>query len=397
MINRTKNRSPRVSRPWKFVLLAGAVIIVLATFAAGTYLAGEIRDIEKQRIELWAKASNAAAMTEELDESRYLDLVLSVLESNTTIPMILVDFNGNIISGSNFGKQKDKDFAFLERELQALQASGTEPIEIRTDYFRQYVYYKDSILLQYLTWFPAAVVLLSALFIMLAWFFYRSDKEAEQHFLWVGMAKETAHQLGTPISAMLAWVELMRTQPLNREEQDMMARELTKDVDRLQTVAERFSKIGSMPERELHNVYEELQKAISYIRSRAPRKVKFILPDMENRNIQVMLNAPLFNWVLENLFKNALDALDGRGVIQIDVFEDNDYVYIDVSDSGRGISPKIQQRIFQPGFTTKKRGWGLGLSLSKRIIDHYHQGKLFVKQSLPGEGTTFRIQLPIER
>ena len=221
-----------------------------------------------------------------------------------------------------------------------------------------------------------------------------SARQAEQNRVWVGMAKETAHQLGTPISAIVAWIEHLRGMSINRPDQLEILDELTNDVARLDLIADRFSKIGSAPNLEAKDIYKELDKARIYMQRRASRRVKFQFPETGAEKKYVNINAPLFNWVMENLLRNALDAMDGEGLIKADVYEDHEMVCIDISDTGKGIPSSKQKMVFQPGFTTKKRGWGLGLSLAKRIIEEYHEGKIFVKQSEQNQGTIFTIKLP---
>ena len=272
--------------------------------------------------------------------------------------------------------------------------SGLEPVEFRGSNFLHFMYYKPSKLLRLLTYFPLIMLLMLTAFMGLGYLGLSTSRKAEQNRVWVGMAKETAHQLGTPISAIVAWIEHLRGSSEADEEKLEILDELTKDVDRLNLIADRFSKIGSAPELEKKNIFAELSKTKNYMQRRASRKVQFDFPDEANDPIYVKINSHLFNWVLENLVRNALDAMAGEGLIKAEVNEDAHYIGIDITDTGKGIPYNKQKVVFQPGYTTKKRGWGLGLSLAKRIIENYHEGKIYVKKSEQNVGTTFTIKLP---
>ncbi len=317
-----------------------------------------------------------------------------VINANTTIPIILVDDAGAVMEGRNFGEQRDTNILFLQQELATIKRYGHKPLE-GVGYAR-YIYYKESRILTLLKYLPYIQFLLIAAFIAIGYIGFSATRRAEQNRVWVGMAKETAHQLGTPISAMMAWIEHLRSFKPDDADTMMVVDELNKDVDRLRLVAERFSKIGSTPELERVNIYEQLEKCRNYMQKRAPRKVTFDFPEeADYQPIYVSINAPLFDWVIENLLRNALDALDGKGEILANVYRiDDEMVAIDISDTGKGIPANKFKTVFEPGYTTKKRGWGLGLSLAKRIIESYHNGKIFVKKSTANEGTTFTIRLP---
>lgn len=316
---------------------------------------------------------------------------LAIIDSNTTIPVILADENGEIISSRNFGTD---DPAILQRYLKKMQEEGIEPIRG----YGNELYYKESKVLTQLRYFPIIQLILIAAFVFLGYLGFSTARRAEQNRVWVGMAKETAHQLGTPISGILAWIEHLRT--IKEGDADVLevVDELDNDVRRLELIADRFSKIGAMPKLEPHNVYRELDTCRAYMEKRAPRKVRFSFPSPGDRPLlNVLLNPPLFAWVVENLLRNALDAMDGKGNIIAEVYEEGQFVCIDLSDSGKGIPPSRFKTIFEPGYTTKKRGWGLGLSLAKRIIEDYHNGKIFVKRSEENKGTTFTIKIPKAR
>ena len=284
-----------------------------------------------------------------------------------------------------------EDFDFLEKRLEKLKASGYPPVSGGEG---NLVYYEDSSTLRMLTYFPYIQLGLIAAFIAFGYFSFSSARKSEQNQVWVGMAKETAHQLGTPITAIVAWIEHLRMIHEGNEETAEVLDELNKDVSRLNLIADRFSKIGAVPELKKSNIFEELENMKNYMQRRAPRKVNFDFPSADSTPLFAQINAPLFNWVTENLMRNALDAMDGKGEISAKVTEDKDYIHIDISDTGKGIPPNKLKTVFQPGYSTKTRGWGLGLSLAKRIIESYHSGRIFVKKSQLNKGTTFTIKLP---
>ncbi|MEM6378083.1 MAG: HAMP domain-containing sensor histidine kinase, partial [Bacteroidota bacterium] len=267
-----------------------------------------------------------------------------------------------------------------------------EPFEV-VNYGAE-IYYKNPLILTQLQYFPIIQLLLIAFFIVFGYMTFSSARRAEQNRVWVGMAKETAHQLGTPISGIVAWIEHLRLLREDDEEVGEILDELGNDVKRLDLIADRFSKIGSEPKLETVNIFDELESSRAYMQRRAPRKVIFNFPDPHSNPLKVNINSHLFNWVIENLLRNALDAMGPKGSISAEVSEEANFVNIDLSDTGKGIPPSKFKAVFQPGFTTKKRGWGLGLSLAKRIVEEYHSGKIFVKKSEENIGTTFRIKLP---
>ena len=266
-----------------------------------------------------------------------------------------------------------------------------EPIEILfANNQKNYIYYRDSDLLIQLRWYPYFQLAIIALFLVVSYLAFSTSRKAEQNQVWVGMAKETAHQLGTPLSSLMAWVEYLKTQ-LNTDQTHIP--EIEKDLNRLNTITERFSKIGSAPALKKENIMEVLTTSVSYIRSRSSSKVEFTINNEQNYEVEAPMNVPLFEWVLENLFKNAIDAMSGDGSITINVLDQQQFVYIDITDTGKGIAKSKFKTVFKPGYTSKSRGWGLGLSLSKRIIEEYHDGHIFVKSSEINLGTTFRIVL----
>ncbi len=373
---------------WKLYLGIAGILILLISLVYTNYLSEKLAEGERTKVENWVLAQQQINDSER--EFEDLTLQTSILRSNSTIPVILVDERGNIEMAVNFGEGRNTDEAYLQRQIDKLEAEGFEPIRN----FAQTIYYKESKVLQLLRWFPLVQLVLIAAFIGFGFIGFSTARRAEQNRVWVGMAKETAHQLGTPISAIVAWIEHLRLLRKEDEEVQEVLGELNKDVSRLELIADRFSKIGSAPELKAVNIYEELDQCRAYMQRRASRKVHFDFPDPQNGDLKVQINPHLFDWVIENLLRNSLDAMNRQGAISADVYEDNDYVYIDLSDSGKGIPPSKHKAIFRPGYTTKKRGWGLGLSLAKRIIEEYHAGKIFVKRSEEGKGTTFTISLP---
>ena len=367
---------------WKIYLLLAALVILAISMLYTNYIADRLAEGEKDKVELFARAMES--LTDENDLSKDVSFEQAIT-ANIQIPVILVSETGEL-EAKNFPKS-----ANIQAELDKIKADGRPPVE-GVGYAR-YIYFKHTRLLTLLTFFPIIQVLLLSIFVIIGYLLFSSARKSEQNRVWVGMAKETAHQLGTPISGIVAWIEHLRS--MRPEDEDVMeiATELGNDVKRLDLIADRFSKIGSAPELKQVNIYNELDKCKTYMQRRASRKVTFSFPDTST-HLAVKINPHLFAWVIENLLRNALDAMDGKGEIKAEVYEDKDFVTIDVSDTGKGIPSGKHKTVFQPGFTTKKRGWGLGLSLAKRIIESYHSGKIFVKKSTVNEGTTFTIKLP---
>ncbi len=369
---------------WKWYLAIAGIIILLLTMGFTTYLTSKLAEEERKKVEIWTQA-----MTGHDD----FTLSLSVMQSNTTIPIILYDSETDeIIDARNFGEERDFDHdGFIRKELERLKKSGGKRIEVGP----QQIYYKQSTILTLLQYFPIFQMLLIGTFIAFGYYSFSTARRGEQNRVWAGMAKETAHQLGTPISAMLGWIDLLKTMREEDEEIHEIADELRNDVARLELIADRFSKIGSAPELKEVNIYDELEACRAYMQRRASRRVQFNFPEIEKvQPVYANINSHLFVWVIENLLRNALDAMGGKGEIGAKVYEEANYVCVDVWDTGKGIPSGKWKTIFEPGFSTKKRGWGLGLSLAERIIEEYHSGKIFVKESKEGEGTTFAIRLP---
>ena len=374
----------------KILLFLFAISIIFFTLWYTHRLA---ESIAKEEIKKAAEIADAYKIlnsntSDELELSKSLDKI----KFNENIPVIWANAKDEILAQKNFDSVRvEKDKAYLPHELHKLKKIH-QYINIKLPgNEKQYLYYKDSYLLVSIRKYPFYVLALVALFFVISYAAFTSARRAEQNQVWVGLAKETAHQLGTPLSSLSAWIEILRDK-LNTAEDDDMFDEMQKDIDRLVLIAERFSKIGSVPELQRHRVTDIIQNGIDYMAKRASKKINIYMLENSDTNIMSMLNPPLFEWVLENLMKNALDAMDDRGEITVNAFERDGFVTIDVRDTGKGISKNDLEQIFAPGFSTKKRGWGLGLTLAKRIIEEYHHGKIFVKES-SSKGTTFRIIL----
>jgi signal transduction histidine kinase len=377
---------------WKIYLsLAGITILLISLFYTG-YLAQRLREGERNKALL---LFNAYQTMQTADEDADLTLQLTIFESNNDIPIIVANEAGIAQFGKNFGPDLDTTMTFLQERLEHLKKKGPEPIPLSDAAARDYIYYQNSKLHELLTFFPFIQLLLLGAFVAIGYVSINNARRAEQNRVWVGMAKETAHQLGTPISAIIGWIEHLRDSPNTDNQELEVLKEMQNDVDRLDLIADRFSKIGSAPVLTPADIYAQMREITTYIRRRAPRKVVFNEPPVDTSPLMVGINAPLFNWVIENIMRNALDAIEeGTGIISWTVHNHHDQIEIDISDTGKGIPPSKLKVVFEPGFTTKARGWGLGLSLAKRIIENYHKGKIYVKHSKLGEGTTFAIQLP---
>ena len=388
MSRKNKNNIYSTKSRWKIYLGLAGLLIILLSFIYTSYLSNKIKEEEKHKVQ------HIALAIEALQDSTYLTLVNSIMEDNSTTPLILVNDRGGIDGARNFGEKKDLDTIFLRKELDLIIKTGDTPFVVSNQYNTLYIYYKQSKLLTQLNYMPLIQLLLISAFIFLGYMAFSAARQTEQNLVWVGMAKETAHQLGTPITAIVAWIEHLKMINPDDEMTQNIVNELQKDVTRLELIAERFSKVGSTPELLPTNINEELEKVMEYMRARSPKRMVFSL-NAERTNISGNINAPLFDWVVENIIRNALDAMEGKGNINIDLKTTNNRIIIHISDTGKGIPSGKLKTIFNPGYTTKKRGWGLGLSLSKRIIESYHSGKIFVKSSSIGKGTTFEIDLPL--
>ena len=362
-------------RQVKIALVVAAVIISVVSLLISNFLVKDLQKEERVRMEIWAQALRSLNTA---DEDTDLTLVLSVLEGNNTIPVIVLNKQGEIYDFRNI-----EDSSSVSTYVKTMKSKGDT---IVVD--NQLVCYDDSLMLKRLSAWPYVQLGIVFILVVVALFALLASKKAEQNKVWVGLSKETAHQLGTPISSLMAWVELLK----ENYPGDELIPEMDKDVKRLELVAERFSKIGSLPELVDGSLNEVLKRVTDYMDRRTSKKVdiSFNLPVDE---VIVKMNKALIEWVVENLCKNAVDAMEGDGKIELLLFEEEDRAIVEVKDNGKGIKKKDQKNVFTPGFTTKKRGWGLGLSLAKRIVEEYHKGKIFVKYSEPGVGTTFRIEL----
>ena len=377
-----------VSQRLKLIFIGVAFIIVAISTFFTNRLANSLRKEEQKKIEIWAEATRLLAVTD-IEDNMVNNIVLQIISGNTTIPIIITDSGKHVTDTRNLKNvpsgNKEEYYAKCIEKF----SEKRPPIILQSINDYMYVYYDDSSLLKQLSYFPYVQLGIIIVFILVALFAFRSTKNAEQNRVWVGLTKETAHQLGTPISSLLAWSELLRA----KYPEDKLLGEMDKDINRLRVIAERFSKIGSVPDLQTVELKETLQNAVQYVSNRSSRKVNMQCHFSGNDPVFVELNTPLFEWVIENLCKNAIDAMEGEGAIDIFVQKKEEEVLIDVKDNGKGMEKKQFKAVFSPGYTTKKRGWGLGLSLAKRIIEEYHQGKIFVKQSEANVGTTFRIIL----
>ena len=373
-----KNRKVRI------VLIVMAFVIVIASLLFTNIVGARLAQEEQQKMEVWAEA------TRQLLSDSYSEFVFAIIQNNNNIPVIIADSEDNYLSSRNFNNIPQDTAGYFVAKI--AQLKGKNPaIEIDIDGLeKQYIYYDDSILLKQLSYFPYVQLSIIALFLILLLWAFTSDKRSEQNLVWVGLSKETAHQLGTPITSLLAWVEILKA----KYKDDDIIHEMGKDVDRLRTIAERFSKIGSKPSLEENNLVGVVEHTVHYMENRTSRRISYTV-ESASEVIPVMLNVPLFEWVIENLCKNAIDAMDGDGKIDVSMMIEGKRVIVDVADNGKGIERGKFKAVFRPGYTTKRRGWGLGLSLVKRIVEEYHQGKIYVKSSEVGKGTTFRISLPI--
>ncbi len=378
----------RIGINWKTTLLIAALAIVAASLWYSNRLARDMAAREKEDAELWANAYKNIILASD-DED--VNFEFDVIRQNESVPIILTDQAGNVLNYRNIDSAKAIKPGYLEKRIASMKAQK-EPIALEiSPEIKHIIYYEDSSFVKRLRIFPFVQLSIISGFLAFAYVLFSTARTAEQNQLWVGMAKETAHQLGTPISSLSAWVEMLREKNEKDSKTKEMIDEIQKDIDRLELVADRFSKIGSVPGLKEQPLKPLLVKAVDYVRKRSSEQVKVELntPD----NIKAELNPQLFDWVIENLLKNALDSMGGIGSININVEEENGKVNVDVKDSGKGIPKSNFNTIFQPGYSTKKRGWGLGLALSKRIIEQYHKGKIFVKESELDKGTTFRITL----
>jgi signal transduction histidine kinase len=372
-----------------FALLIGGLSVVYTND-----LVARLADRERKLIDLSAKGYKEIASAEYSESQGFL--FKEIIEANTSVPVILTDDQSNYISHRNFdvpkGLNPKQEEAFFEKEIAEMRTQYP-PISIEIAGLRQYIYYRNSNLINQLRYYPFIQLAVISLFVLMGYLAFSLSRNAEQNRVWVGLAKETAHQLGTPISSLLAWSEYLRSKPELAAEG--IVDEMDKDIVRLQMITARFSSIGSEQKLQLEDLGEMVEGAIDYLRNRVSKKVE-ISVNLNPPGVPIMafINRPLFEWVIENITKNAVDAMAGVGTLRLDITElPEGNVQMDIQDSGKGIPRNQFKKVFEPGFTTKKRGWGLGLTLARRIVEQYHKGKIFVKSSEPGKGTTFRILL----
>lgn len=390
-------------RVWKWVLVVVSLLIVGNFLYFSNNLVKDLSEQERDRMQIWADATKelaTASFASDSASTANVNFLLGIIEANDNIPVLLVDDSDNIMLHRNFTLPEPPDSLalyelapvnenFLKEKLKNLKNTSNH-IEIQIDEsITQHLYYEDSTLLRRLLFYPYVLIGVLGVFILVVYFALISIKKAEQNKVWVGLSKETAHQLGTPISSLMAWMQMLEVTELEKS----IVTDMNKDVTRLSIIADRFSKIGSKPEMELAFINESVTKSLEYMRSRISQRVKLTI-NLSQDECGTLLCMSLFEWVMENLTKNAVDAMQGEGAIDVTVSSNATTIFIDVADTGKGIARKNFKTVFHPGFTTKKRGWGLGLTLVKRIIEEYHGGRIYVKESEIGKGTTFRIELP---
>lgn len=373
----------------KYILIAIAAVIAAASLLVSNSLVKDLKAEEEKKMEIWAEAMNSLNRA---DANTDLALVLTVLNGNTTIPVVVTDSNGAISLHRNIEFSAGADSLAVLMQMVADMRLRDQKIRVDlgteegSDYLE--VCYSDSLILKQLAYYPYVQLAVVLLFFAICFVAILSSKRAEQNRVWVGLSKETAHQLGTPISSLMAWTAVLK----EKYPTDELLPEMERDVARLQRVAERFSKIGSLPEPTSEDLVDVIDRAVEYVKRRSPAQVAYTV-NYPKRPLLVRMNAPLIEWVVENLCKNAIDAMNGAGSITVTVSQNDSKAFVEIADTGKGIPKSKHKRVFEPGYTTKKRGWGLGLSLAKRIMEQYHKGRIFVKQSAPGKGTTFRMEL----
>lgn len=372
--------------PGKLALLLFAVLIGLSSLLYTQNLVRKLKAEERENVALWAEAIRLINAT---DSTQNLEFLSTVIEMNNTVPVILADESDRIIASRNFDSGRKKDPHYLEKHLDRIK-SDNEPIKIDLpgSHYNM-VYYEDSIILTALIYYPFIQLGIILLFILVSYLAFFSARKAEQNQLWVGMSKETAHQLGTPASSLSAWVEILQ----EKYPEISITKELALDVERLEKVTRRFSRIGARPALKKENIVHLIIRTIDYLRSRSSSKIDFIIEFSREREVWVPVDSALFEWVIENVSKNAIDAMEGKGQITYRITESVKNVIIEISDTGKGIPKQAFKKIFNPGYTTKQRGWGLGLSLSKRIIEEYHKGKILVGYSEIGKGSSLQIMM----
>jgi signal transduction histidine kinase len=360
------------------------VLLGMGSLIYTQYLVSKLKVEERKSIELWAEATRLISLP---DTIQNVDFLSTIIENNNTVPVILTDESDSIIGKRNFDLHKSGDYRYIRKQLEKIKENNNPIVNKLENGHYNLIYYKDSTILTMLIFYPYIQLGLIILFIMVSYLAFSSSRKAEQNQVWVGMSKETAHQLGTPTSSLAGWIEILQ----NNYPDISITAELARDVERLEKVTERFSRIGSKPSLANEDITVIIAHTVDYLKSRTSSKVRFIYDKGNKNELIVPVNSALFEWVIENVSKNAIDAMEGIGEITIRIAETEKHALIDISDTGKGIPKSAFKKIFNPGFTTKQRGWGLGLSLAKRIIEEYHNGKIFVRHSEVGKGSCIRI------
>lgn len=367
-------------------LLLIAVAIGMGSLIYTEYLVSRLKTEERKNVELWAEATRLISLPDTIQNMEFLS---SIIENNNTVPVILTDESDSIISFRNFDTHKSGDYKYMRKQLEKIKERNNPIVNNLENGHFNLIFYKDSIILTMLIYYPYIQLGIVIFFILVSYLAFRSSRKAEQNQVWVGMSKETAHQLGTPTSSLAGWIEILQ----NKYPDISITGELNRDIERLEKVTERFSRIGSKPLLTKENIVSIISRTVDYLKSRTSSKVKINIDYNSDQVVEVPVNSALFEWVIENVFKNAVDSMEGSGEITVKIMETEKQALIDISDTGKGIPKSAFNKIFSPGFTTKQRGWGLGLSLAKRIIEEYHNGKIFVRQSEVGKGSCIRIAM----
>jgi nitrogen-specific signal transduction histidine kinase len=375
---------------WKLFLLLFAVLIGMGSLIYTESLVSKLKVEERKNVKLWAEATRLISLP---DTSQNVEFLSTIIENNNTVPVILTDESDSIISARNFDAHKSGDHRYIKKQLEKIKERNKPIVNNLEMGHYNLIYYKDSIILTMLIYYPYIQLGIIIFFILVSYLAFRSSRKAEQNQVWVGMSKETAHQLGTPTSSLAGWIEILE----QKHPGISITKELALDVQRLEKITERFSRIGSKPVIKSDNIIGIISRTVDYLKLRTSSKVKIITDYNPDEKVVVPVNAALFEWVIENVFKNAVDSMEGIGEITVRITETERHALIDISDTGKGIPKSAFKKIFNPGFTTKQRGWGLGLSLAKRIIEEYHNGKIFVRHSEVGKGSCIRIVMNRDR
>jgi nitrogen-specific signal transduction histidine kinase len=375
---------------WKLFLLLIAVLIGMGSLIYTESLVSKLKVEERRNVQLWAEATRLISLP---DTSQNVEFLSTIIENNNTVPVILTDESDSIISARNFDAHKSGDYRYIKEQLEKIKERNKPIVNNLEKGHYNLIYYKDSIILTMLIYYPYIQLGIIIFFILVSYLAFRSSRKAEQNQVWVGMSKETAHQLGTPTSSLAGWIEILE----QKHPGISITKELALDVQRLEKITERFSRIGSKPVIKSDNIIGIISRTVNYLKLRTSSKVKIITDYNPDEKVVVPVNAALFEWVIENVFKNAVDSMEGSGEITVRITKTERHALIDISDTGKGIPKSAFKKIFNPGFTTKQRGWGLGLSLAKRIIEEYHNGKIFVRHSEVGKGSCIRIVMNRDR